>query len=982
MTSTLIQRSAASPSTPGRVRQTVYNVRDYGARGDHRAVTDGVCTAGSAIVTSATAAFTAADVGKLVWVAPTDRSTAPRTAADGAIASGTNTLTSTVAAWTAADVGAWVSVAGAGLAAGFLVAQIAGVSGTTATLAANAQTTVASAGAIVVFSLGTSSGVAQRAVSDGAITTGTAALTSATAGFTAADVGRYVTVTGAGSAGGLLTSQIVAVSGTTATLTLPANTSTSGATITLRGVRAVSDAAITVNTVTLTSATAAFVATDAGGLVTIAGAGLSGADLVAQIVTVTNSTTVALTTPAGTSVSGAGLTIAPAGALAGTIVSYQSATQVTLSQAASIACVRATVGLATDDTAAIQAAFAAAAASGGGEVIIPPGTYCISRAGNNTVYSAGQYCLNLLASNVAVRGYGATLMVAGGNQRNISGILVGDGVNPYQHISIAGLILDGNAKAGVSPPGNIGAALTCIPSQIGCAPIWGASDFVAGINVRGPYTAGVDYPKAGQQFTRYVAIRDCTFLRWAQAGLITISYTQNVHLEGCLFDGQAMWGCICHLDGLQDSYVAGNWFRDNIPESPDPILSFPMNGDTGFRPCKNTTVVGNVIVNTQIASPTNPVGGGVTGINGCFHNCTVVGNTVEGMVGYGIILTNYNLPGNNIYSGSHHTVVTGNRLINCRFGLLIAGTAGTMRSVSDGVMGSGSATLSSATAAFVTGDVGAWVSVAGAQPGGKPLVTAIVSRSSGTQVLLAGTNTSGGAISGKALTIGGQDGQNSRFNVITGNQIYNDATTKYGSDYSGLGYVTRTWTTAGEGIDVGGAGTMVPIGGNLIASNHIEGTGTAIIRDPSIGCGGGVTTVYNQYSNNDVSTENVGATRISVASPYVRMVNLTNAGLAIGQQGNSASNVLGTGIAEHQSVTAAWTPGALNAAAAATLAVTVTGAAIGDSVYASYDQALTAGLLLSAQVTSANTVTVTIFNATAGSLTPAAGTVRVDWWGH
>lgn len=50
------------------------NVKDYGATGDARRVTDAVTTSGSAIVTSATAAFTSADVGKTVWVAETDAS--------------------------------------------------------------------------------------------------------------------------------------------------------------------------------------------------------------------------------------------------------------------------------------------------------------------------------------------------------------------------------------------------------------------------------------------------------------------------------------------------------------------------------------------------------------------------------------------------------------------------------------------------------------------------------------------------------------------------------------------------------------------------------------------------------------------------------------------------------------------------------------------------------------------------------------------
>lgn len=44
-----------------------YNVKDYGAKGDARRVDDGVTLIGNAKVTSATANFTSADVGKQIW---------------------------------------------------------------------------------------------------------------------------------------------------------------------------------------------------------------------------------------------------------------------------------------------------------------------------------------------------------------------------------------------------------------------------------------------------------------------------------------------------------------------------------------------------------------------------------------------------------------------------------------------------------------------------------------------------------------------------------------------------------------------------------------------------------------------------------------------------------------------------------------------------------------------------------------------------
>lgn len=70
-----------------------------------------------------------------------------------------------------------------------------------------------------------------RTLTNGAITSGTAAFTSATAGFTAADVGKVISVYGAGAAGVTLTTTISAfVSSTQVILTDAASTTVSGAT--------------------------------------------------------------------------------------------------------------------------------------------------------------------------------------------------------------------------------------------------------------------------------------------------------------------------------------------------------------------------------------------------------------------------------------------------------------------------------------------------------------------------------------------------------------------------------------------------------------------------------------------------------------------------------------------------------------------------------------------------------------------------------
>lgn len=68
----LLPYSSSTPqatfTNSGKVKQTVYNVRDYGAKGDTNSTLDGAITSGTAILTSATASFTTSDVGKLVSV--------------------------------------------------------------------------------------------------------------------------------------------------------------------------------------------------------------------------------------------------------------------------------------------------------------------------------------------------------------------------------------------------------------------------------------------------------------------------------------------------------------------------------------------------------------------------------------------------------------------------------------------------------------------------------------------------------------------------------------------------------------------------------------------------------------------------------------------------------------------------------------------------------------------------------------------------
>lgn len=91
-----------------------------------------------------------------------------------------------------------------------------------------------------------------------------------------------------------------------------------GATIEMLGGsvgRTVNDGAITAASATLTSATAAFTASDAGKQIIVLGAGASGVPHITTIASVTNSTTAVLTSAAATTVSGAEVRIGPSEAI-------------------------------------------------------------------------------------------------------------------------------------------------------------------------------------------------------------------------------------------------------------------------------------------------------------------------------------------------------------------------------------------------------------------------------------------------------------------------------------------------------------------------------------------------------------------------------------------------------------------------------------------------------------------------------------------
>lgn len=108
-----------------------------------------------------------------------------------------------------------------------------------------------------------------------------------------------------------------------------------------------------------------------------------------------------------------------------------------------------------------------------------------------------------------------------------------------------------------------------------------------------------------------------------------------------------------------------------------------------------------------------------------------------------------------------------------------------------------------------------------------------------------------------------------------------------------------------------------------------------------------------------------------------------NAGVGTAQKRNPAGGLLtGTQVGIHSlgvgqaSVSQTWDPGSVTSLGTVTTTVTVTGASLGDYVETSFSLSRQ-GLLISGEVTAANTVTVTLFNPTTAAVDLGSGTLKV-----
>jgi len=120
---------------------------------------------------------------------------------------------------------------------------------------------------------------------------------------------------------------------------------------------------------------------------------------------------------------------------------------------------------------------------------------------------------------------------------------------------------------------------------------------------------------------------------------------------------------------------------------------------------------------------------------------------------------------------------------------------------------------------------------------------------------------------------------------------------------------------------------------------------------------------------------NIGDT--DIPGTIARATDITNAITALQAQTDPFTQYILKSTVLNASAT--YDPPSLASGTQATVTITVTGAAVGDFVLASFSNDLQ-GIILSAQISAADTGKATFLNMTGGTLDLASGTVRVRVW--
>jgi hypothetical protein len=520
--------------------------------------------------------------------------------------------------------------------------------------------------------------------------------------FTPQDRGNVILLPGCGLKGAAFYAIILAVVSPTAVVVdMPCLNSTVGAgnTLTIFGLRSTNDGSIAAGGFVLSAPGALWSYWDIGAWVSVAGANADGTALVTQVAGYgPDGNSMTLLAPAGTAVSGALVQLAPPGPLRATITGVDPAgAWVTLDHPAAFAAAGAglSVRWGTDDTQALQASIDALEEYGTWHA--GPGTYLVSVQWYDSTYGGADGVLQIQKNHVTLEARGVRLLLAGGETRNASGIIIGDLATGYHDVVVRDLHLDWNCGEGQNPPSSMGQDYFCLPAQNTATqvPLWAGDDFCGAVMIVGQYcawqnsgvppttTLGASPTNAR---TTHVSILGCTFEHVSHGAVITVSYAERVIVERNLFDGGGRWSSNLHIDGAFYYLVAHNTFLNNVPISSESAFLCALNGDTGYRPTYMGEFTGNWFLNTA----------GNTGcLSGAMYRCNVHGNYFVGCSAYAILLGTYSFlvpppMANGIQFCASENDFHDNYFIDCKHGIEALsfglGTGGTCTPVLVGVL--------------------------------------------------------------------------------------------------------------------------------------------------------------------------------------------------------------------------------------------------------------------------------------------------------
>lgn len=443
-----------------------------------------------------------------------------------------------------------------------------------------------------------------------------------------------------------------------------------------------------------------------------------------------------------------------------------------------------------------------------------------------------------------------------------------------------------------------------------------------------------------------------------------------------------------HFYGVKRSIAIGNTVRNAATTAPD---------DTGgirFRDCPNFTCTGNVVYNVSTGILCNQLGD----YRGYVTSGTIAGNDVDTCKYSGI----------NVAGNCGRGVISANEVTNCN--TLIATQISGISILSNGWACSGNIIDDCPQQAIYVG--GSNCSVVGNVSARCGNGSASVPHIScfGTNVLVVGNHMSDDRVTkgyiyvdtqpadGDSVTITGGSTRTITFKTTVTDvttQVAIGATVKitaenlntYLGTYGITGYTASyLWDcviltgTSGSSLSLAQSGTW----GTLTVDTQTT-TGTLAIR---IHNGGSATVGVNEFGTGitDFHLISTGGTW-KRSSGYMRNKfggipaeagTVENGSMSVDSGGKLYQRMGGVWVQNVGALTNTATidfPSVADGATASTT-VTVTGAIFGDHATASLNVFVPAGVLITAQVTAANTVTVTVFNKSGGAVDLTSATIR------